>query len=134
MVRNSYISTLKLSLLINIGENMSFQAKYKNQLISKEAKNIPIEEEEEDEEEGEEQVEIQNIDTNRISNQLFLKPAHRSQTLDRDVVLRRIRQRKRINKVRSAVQTLLTSPFSTKIDHHNSVPEKKWVDDAFAAL
>ncbi|CBI19614.3 unnamed protein product, partial [Vitis vinifera] len=44
-----------------------------------------------------------------VTSYLHLKPAQSSQTLDKDLVLRRIRHRKRVNK------------------------EKKWVDDAFAA-
>ncbi|KAL9143718.1 hypothetical protein ABFS82_14G252500 [Erythranthe guttata] len=44
-----------------------------------------------------------------ISSHMHLKPAHRTGNLDKAVVLRRIRHRKRINKVKAAVQALLGS-------------------------
>ncbi|KAL6317950.1 hypothetical protein AAG906_030997 [Vitis piasezkii] len=66
-----------------------------------------------------------------VTSYLHLKPAQSSQTLDKDLVLRRIRHRKRVNKVRNLFQTLVSSPFSTTDSVR--VQEKKWVDDAFAA-
>ncbi|KAH6756542.1 hypothetical protein C2S52_010097 [Perilla frutescens var. hirtella] len=69
-----------------------------------------------------------------ISSQLYLKPAHTTGTLDKAVVLRRIRHRKRVNKVKSAVKTLLSSPFASAADENkNSAPRIRWADDAFAA-
>ncbi|KAJ9186649.1 hypothetical protein P3X46_002196 [Hevea brasiliensis] len=65
-----------------------------------------------------------------VTSHVRLKPAHSTQTLDKEVVLRRIRQRKRHNKVRAAVQGFFGLPVSSKTDNKVSV---KWVDDAFAA-
>ncbi|KAL7127427.1 hypothetical protein ABFS83_14G252500 [Erythranthe nasuta] len=44
-----------------------------------------------------------------VSSHIYLKPAHRTGNLDKAVVLRRIHHRKRINKIKSAVQALLGS-------------------------
>ncbi|EEF52505.1 conserved hypothetical protein [Ricinus communis] len=65
----------------------------------------------------------------RVTTHVHLKPAHSSQTLDKDVVLRRIRQRKCANKVRSVLQGFLGFPTSSKPDKVSV----RWVDDAFAA-
>ncbi|KAL2504153.1 Uncharacterized protein Adt_19774 [Abeliophyllum distichum] len=63
-----------------------------------------------------------------VTTHLYLKPAHTTDTLDKNVVLRRIRHhRKRVNKVKSAVEGLFRSPF-------DSNPQIKWADNAFAAL
>ncbi|PRQ26957.1 hypothetical protein RchiOBHm_Chr6g0300191 [Rosa chinensis] len=67
-------------------------------------------------------------DSNNVSTLLHLKPSHTSETLDKEVVLRRIRQRKRVDKLRAALQSLLTSPVLPSAHE-----KKKWVDDAFAA-
>ncbi|KAL6215935.1 hypothetical protein ACLB2K_015361 [Fragaria x ananassa] len=67
-------------------------------------------------------------DSSNVSTLLYLKPTHTSETLDKEVVLRRIRQRKRVNKLRAALQSLLTSPVLPSAHE-----KKKWVDDAFAA-
>ncbi|KAM1388086.1 hypothetical protein ACFX2I_016254 [Malus domestica] len=64
---------------------------------------------------------------NYVSSHVHIKPTHTSQPLDKEIVLRRIRQRKRVNRVRAALQALLSSPSSP------SVQENKWVDDAFAS-
>ncbi|KAM1012579.1 hypothetical protein ACFX13_043398 [Malus domestica] len=64
---------------------------------------------------------------NYVSSHVQIKPTHTSQPLHKDVVLRRMRQRKRVNRVRAALQALLISPSPL------SVQENKWVDDAFAA-
>lgn len=69
---------------------------------------------------------------NPVTSHLYIKPMHPAQTLDKEVVLRRFRQRKRVNKVKATLKALLGSPFSEKPEQV-SVPEKKWVDDAFAA-
>ncbi|KAL5704983.1 hypothetical protein ACHQM5_023338 [Ranunculus cassubicifolius] len=71
----------------------------------------------------------------QITSQLHLKPTHTTGTLDKEVILRRIRQRKRVNQVRSVLQSLLGSPFSAKSANKDksAVPEKKWWEDAFSA-
>ncbi|EXC07346.1 hypothetical protein L484_021254 [Morus notabilis] len=72
----------------------------------------------------------------RVTSHLYLKPAHSSQTLDKEVVLQRIGQRKRANKLRAALQALIrlpTKPKSNTNDKKVSFPQKRWVDDAFAA-
>ncbi|KAF7141527.1 hypothetical protein RHSIM_Rhsim06G0039800 [Rhododendron simsii] len=70
---------------------------------------------------------------NLVTTHLYLKPAHSTETLDKEVVLRRLRQRRRMSKVGTAVKALLTSPFASKPGDKASVRHKKWVDDAFAA-
>lgn len=72
--------------------------------------------------------ETYDVNNKEVSTLLYLKPTHTSETLDKDVVLRRIRQRKRVNKLRAALQALLTTPVSPSVHEKN-----KWVDDAFAA-
>ena len=64
-----------------------------------------------------------------VTSKLFLKPSENQKpgNMDKEVVLRRIRHRRRVNKVRAAVGSFFSSPFST--DHH-----RKWLDDPFAAL
>ncbi|CAN0922143.1 hypothetical protein LINGRAHAP2_LOCUS32939 [Linum grandiflorum] len=64
-----------------------------------------------------------------ISSQVHLKPTHTPGTLDKEVVLRRIRQRKRMNKVTGAIQGLFG--FRPADKPNNVKPD--WVDDAFAA-
>ncbi|KAF9678406.1 hypothetical protein SADUNF_Sadunf07G0031700 [Salix dunnii] len=58
-----------------------------------------------------------------ISSQLHLKPSVHS--MDKDVILKRIRHRKRSNKVKNAFQTLATFTSS----------QRKWLDpdDAFSS-
>ncbi|CAI9763683.1 unnamed protein product [Fraxinus pennsylvanica] len=77
-----------------------------------------------------EQEENENLS---ITTHLYLKPCHTSDTLDKNVVLRRIRHRKRVNKVKSAVQGLFRCPFASNTNK-TSNPQIKWADDAFAAL
>ncbi|PON88968.1 hypothetical protein TorRG33x02_151970 [Trema orientale] len=90
------------------------------------------EEEEEAEGEGEE-VEI--TQNKPVTSHLYLKPAHSSQSLDKEEVLQRIRQRKRVNMVRNALQSVLRlSSSSPSKPNKVSVPQRRWVDDAFAAL
>ncbi|MBA0777060.1 hypothetical protein Gotri_005127 [Gossypium trilobum] len=76
-----------------------------------------------------------------ITSHLYIKPSHSKQTLDKDMVLRRIRHRKRMNNFRSAFQSFIgssssSSSSSTKMTKNGkgSSNELKWVDDAFAAL
>lgn len=57
-----------------------------------------------------------------VSNQLFLKSS--SKSLDKQLVLRRIRHRKSLNKVKTAFEALLGTPQS----------QSQWLqDDAFSA-
>jgi hypothetical protein len=81
-----------------------------------------------DQEDPEPELETQNP----FTSHLYIKPTHSTQTMDKEAVLRRIRQRKRVNKVKATVKALLISPF-TKNPDKVSVHEKRWVDDAFAA-
>lgn len=78
---------------------------------------------------GEEEEEIQENNDVIIATHLYLKPNTNGAPLDREVVLRRIRHRKRVR----VVQALLTSPFSSNKSAVSS-PRVKWLDDAFAAL
>ncbi|KAL3525743.1 hypothetical protein ACH5RR_014115 [Cinchona calisaya] len=80
---------------------------------------------------------------NSVTSQLLLKSSssasaasHRagSQTLDKDVVLRRIRHHKSMNKIRNAFQALL----AVADDHADAVADKyeqKWLQlgDAFSS-
>ncbi|CAI9116634.1 OLC1v1017831C1 [Oldenlandia corymbosa var. corymbosa] len=76
----------------------------------------------------------------QVTSHLYLKPTHAAGTLDREVVLRRIRHRKRVNNVKKAFHSLLSYPFSTRnVDNKAAPPAPvpqtvKWADDAFAAL
>ncbi|PON70154.1 hypothetical protein PanWU01x14_083290 [Parasponia andersonii] len=90
----------------------------------------------EGEEEGEGEGEEVEINQNKpVTSHLYLKPAHSSQSLDKEEVLRRIRQRKRVNMVRTALQSVLRLPSSSPSKPNKvSVPQRRWVDDAFAAL
>lgn len=83
----------------------------------------------------EDEAEYEKGESVPVTSQLFLKPIENSGNLDKEVVLRRIRHRKRVNKVRAVVGSILSLPFSTKTDTGDaSVRQKKWVDDAFAAF
>ncbi|KAI4327521.1 hypothetical protein L6164_019970 [Bauhinia variegata] len=66
-----------------------------------------------------------------VSSQLHLKSV--SQALDKQVVLRRIRHRKSLNKVKSALETLLG--HSEAKDGAFSAHDRKWLqqEDAFSA-
>lgn len=80
--------------------------------------------------EDQEDAEGQNI----VTSHVYLRPTHTSRSLDKETVLRRIRHRKRMDKVRNAVQGVLRlGPVSPKTDNP-SAPQLKWVDDPFAAL
>ncbi|KAK3231519.1 hypothetical protein Dsin_003400 [Dipteronia sinensis] len=78
----------------------------------------------------EEDQEVNQESLNYVSSHLYLRPTHTSETLDKDVVLRRIRHRKRLNKVRNALQGFLGWSVPTNKTDKVSV---KWLDDAFAA-
>ncbi|GMJ15359.1 hypothetical protein HRI_005205100 [Hibiscus trionum] len=79
------------------------------------------------------QEEQEEVDSNSISTHLYIKPSHSKQ-----VVLRRIRHRQRMNNFRSALQSFIGSSSSSSPPKTNrnkaSGPEIKWLDDAFAAL
>ncbi|KAJ4701850.1 Histone-lysine N-methyltransferase [Melia azedarach] len=82
---------------------------------------------------NEDQEEQENLNSSYITSHLYLRPIHNSQTtLDRDAVLRRIRHRKRMNKVRNAIHGFFGWSVSVKTDKV-SVRHMKWVDDAFSA-
>jgi len=49
-----------------------------------------------------------------VSTHICIKRIHTTQTLDREVVLRSIRQRRRVNKVKSVFQTLFGFPLTSK--------------------
>lgn len=66
---------------------------------------------------------------NSVTKHVRLKHAHSTETLAKEEVLRRIRQRKGANKVRATVQALVGALFSSKTD----TVSIRWVDDAFAA-
>lgn len=83
-----------------------------------------------DKKEDDEQEENENPS---ITTHLSLKRCHTGDTLDKNVVLRRIRHRKRVNKIKSAVQGLFRSPLTSNTNK-TSNPQIKWADDAFAAL
>ncbi|KAK8683861.1 hypothetical protein V6N13_039907 [Hibiscus sabdariffa] len=79
--------------------------------------------------------EQEEVECSPISSHLYIKPSHSKQTLDKKVVLRRIRHRKRMNNFRSALQSFIgSSSSSSSAPNKTSGPEIKWVDDAFAAL
>ncbi|KAK7310884.1 hypothetical protein RJT34_08663 [Clitoria ternatea] len=104
-------------------------AKLESAVENEEQVEIKDREEEEDEYEKKDQV------VGSVTRQLCIKPIVNShQNLDREMVLRRIRHRKRMNKVRSTVGAFLRSPFSTDTADNSSLQGKRWVDDAFAAL
>ncbi|KAL7193184.1 hypothetical protein ACSBR2_024903 [Camellia fascicularis] len=77
-------------------------------------------------------------DTNSVTSYLYLKSssAHSSsEPLDKDVVLRRIRHHKCLNKIRSPFQALLSSSFSSGQADMVAAHQHRWLeqDDAFSA-
>ncbi|CAL1396207.1 unnamed protein product [Linum trigynum] len=74
-----------------------------------------------------------------VTSHVCIRPVDTAGTLDKEAVLRQIRQRKRMNRVRGAIHGLfgLSRPNSNKDDKSNGRPKSvcvvKWVDDAFAA-
>ncbi|XP_029125608.1 uncharacterized protein LOC109790970 [Cajanus cajan] len=85
-----------------------------------------------EEEDGELELELEKEDLVSVTRHLCIKPVQNSQKLDKEAVLRRIRHRKRMNKLRSTVEAFLFSTDTRDIDA--SLQGKRWVDDAFAAL
>lgn len=59
-----------------------------------------------------------------ITSELYLRSS--SKSLDKDVVLRRIRHHKNLNRVRGALQALLSS--SEHANYADPVQQHKWVD------
>ncbi|KAG1347956.1 hypothetical protein COCNU_06G017850 [Cocos nucifera] len=71
-----------------------------------------------------------------VTSCIYLKPdaggAAVRRSLDKEVVLRRIRQRKRVNQIRTAIQSLLgASPDTGEKD--GELPSSWWLDDVFSA-
>lgn len=64
------------------------------------------------------------LDIDGVTSHIYLKPSHTTGTLDKQAVLRRIRQRKRMNSVKSTINSLFASTSTNKI---------RWVDDPFTA-
>ncbi|ERN17670.1 hypothetical protein AMTRI_Chr13g125040 [Amborella trichopoda] len=63
-------------------------------------------------EEGHDEVQVQGRGVTRSVKLRSSVSESQSQPLDKEIVLRRIRQRKRINKVRNVIQSFLSQPFS----------------------
>ncbi|OIV96346.1 hypothetical protein TanjilG_09773 [Lupinus angustifolius] len=95
-------------------------------------------------EEEDDEGEYEKEEDDAVTRQLCIKRIENGgKNMDKEVIMRRIRQRKRVNKLRAAVGTFLSSPFTTNKDkdkdkgkgnNASSVQQKRWVDDAFAAL
>ena len=102
--------------------------KHKHELV-----NIDVEIEEEPEE-----LEDAPAHPSSITTKIYLKPLHPSEKMDKDVILRRIRPHKRMNKLRRAAEALCGSTFSTTVNTKPKIDRgelpQRWVDDAFAAL
>ncbi|TKY75115.1 hypothetical protein E2542_SST03881 [Spatholobus suberectus] len=69
------------------------------------------------------EFEFEKKDSFSVTSQLCIKPIQNSQKLDKEVVLRRIRYRKRMNKVRSAVGAFL---FSTDTSDASVQGKRSW--------
>ncbi|KAK9050708.1 hypothetical protein SSX86_030322 [Deinandra increscens subsp. villosa] len=66
--------------------------------------------------------ELEDIDTDGVTSHIYLKSTNATGTLDKQTVLRRIRHRKRMNMVKSTINSLFSSPKKIR-----------WVDNPFAA-
>lgn len=77
------------------------------------------------------EVEDNQVLTSPVSSQLHLKPS--AHAMDRDVILKRIRHHKTVNKVKKTLQALAAS----SLDQENmaSAYQQKWQDpqDAFSS-
>ncbi|KAF9682332.1 hypothetical protein SADUNF_Sadunf05G0098100 [Salix dunnii] len=77
------------------------------------------------------EVEDSRVLTGPVSSQLHLKPSVHA--MDKDVILKRIRHRKTVNKVKKTLQALAAS----SLDQENmaSAYQQKWLDpqDAFSS-
>ena len=84
-------------------------------------------------EDEEAEYEKEKAGTGTVTSQVSITAGRKASNLEKEVVLRRIRQRRRMNKVRSAFQAFLSSPFSSSKTEEQ--PQcKRWLDDPFAAL
>lgn len=90
--------------------------------------------------EEEDENNTQNISAAAVTSRIQLKqPANSGDTLDKDVVLRRIRHRRRVNKLKSTVKAFLgfASSYNKDKDKHKQTAVNSqmisWADDAFAA-
>ncbi|KAF5204011.1 Histone-lysine n-methyltransferase [Thalictrum thalictroides] len=70
---------------------------------------------------------------NTITRHLYLKPTHTTESIDKDVILRRIRNRRRVNKVQSVLQAMFGSPSSEKAVDKVTMPSQMWLEDTFSA-
>ncbi|CAH1435025.1 unnamed protein product [Lactuca virosa] len=68
-----------------------------------------------------------------VTRHLYLKPTHATGTLNKQVVLRRIRHRKRMNMVRSTVNSLFASISAATPTATSTSSKIKWIDDPFTA-
>ncbi|KAL7619140.1 hypothetical protein Lser_V15G00739 [Lactuca serriola] len=68
-----------------------------------------------------------------VTRHLYLKPTHATGTLSKQVVLRRIRHRKRMNMVRSTVNSLFASISAATPTPTSTSSKIKWIDDPFTA-
>ncbi|GKV29826.1 hypothetical protein SLEP1_g38718 [Rubroshorea leprosula] len=81
---------------------------------------------------AEDQEDQENV-SSAVTSHLYIKPTHPEKTLDKEVVLRKIRQRKRVNNVKKVLQSFVGAPAAKTGNKQVSVQGKKWIDDAFAA-
>ncbi|KAK1436562.1 hypothetical protein QVD17_02343 [Tagetes erecta] len=70
------------------------------------------------------------VDIDGVTSHIYLKPTHATGTLDKQAVLWRIRHRKRMNKVKSTINSLFASTTTTGTSSINKI---RWVDDPFTA-
>ncbi|WCJ35326.1 hypothetical protein M5689_016590 [Euphorbia peplus] len=112
---------------------MSFMMIGKNQPAPREEENLGVDaiNNNNSAEDKEEEAEMESAVN--VSRHIQLKTARSTEKLNKEVVLRRIRQRKRVNKVRAALQGFVGGEaYSASSMSSDNVPIR-WVDDAFAA-
>ncbi|KAI3802362.1 hypothetical protein L1987_30494 [Smallanthus sonchifolius] len=68
-----------------------------------------------------------------VTSHIYVKPIHATGTLDKQGVLRRIRRRKRMNMVKSTINSLFASATTTLPSGTSSHNKIRWFDDPFAA-
>ncbi|XVE69970.1 hypothetical protein DITRI_Ditri10aG0033800 [Diplodiscus trichospermus] len=100
--------------------------------LSKPEKDITIKDDDDNNSPEDDKEEREKMDS--VTTHLYIKQSHSKQAMDKEVVLRRIRHRKRMNNVKSTLLSFIGSSLPAKNDNKVSVQEIKWVDDAFAAL
>ena len=69
---------------------------------------------------GENKIPEDNETPDFVSTHIYIRRIPSTQALDREVVLQRIRQRRRANKVRSVFQLLFRFPFLSKKHEGNN--------------